>query len=243
MKSIIISADYKEDIDALSTGHRHSHHGRSDLLAHAPVRDEEMLSLLRALQLTMPHKSHWTIGIISTLHGEGVSSIARGLARIVSRTPSAKVLICDVAGDPRTRPSSQRSNSTALATRASYDVGEGRIEFTWLPGTQVAIGVLGDSGGMTSITHDVEAMRHMLSSVSDSFELTILDLPPVSESIVGPAIAKALDGVVLVVEAERTRTAAVQASQRTIKMHGGNVLGVVLNKRRFHIPNFIYRRL
>lgn len=240
MKSIIISSDYEEDIEAASsTGESF----RGDLLSHAPVRDEEMISLLRALQLTMPHKSHWTIGIIATLHGEGVSSIARGLARIVARTPNAKVLICDVAGDPRTRPSRGSSNSTALATRASLDHGAGRIEFTWLPGSQVAMGALGEPGGIHAIAADAESVRNMLSAVSDNFELTILDLPPVSESIIGPAMAKALDGVVLVVEAERTRAAAVQATQRTIKMHGGTVLGVVLNKRRFHIPNFIYRRL
>jgi Mrp family chromosome partitioning ATPase len=105
------------------------------------------------------------------------------------------------------------------------------------------MGALGEPGGIHAIAADAESVRSMLSSVSDNFELTILDLPPVSESIIGPAMAKALDGVVLVVEAERTRAAAVQATQRTIKMHGGNVLGVVLNKRRFHIPNFIYRRL
>jgi Mrp family chromosome partitioning ATPase len=242
MKSIIISADYEEDIEAANTGENY----RGDLLSHAPVRDDEMISLLRALQLTMPQKSHWTIGIISTLHGEGVSSIARGLARIVSRTPNAKVLICDVAGDAnssRSRPNNRPSNSTALATRASLDHGAGRIEFSWLPGSQVAVGALGEPGALNAIAADVESVRSMLSSVSDSFELTILDLPPVSESIIGPAMAKALDGVVLVVEAERTRSAAVQATQRTLRMHGGNVLGVVLNKRRFHIPNFIYRRL
>lgn len=238
MKSIIISSDYKEDIEALSTN---DNIRGGDLLSHAPVRDEEMISLLRALQLVMPPKPHWTLGIIATNHGEGVSSVARGLARIVSRTPNAKVLICDVAGDPRTRPRSGRGNSTALA-RASYDHGPGRIEFTWLPGSQVAMGALGEPGGIGAIAADAQAVRNMLSSVSDSFELTILDLPPVSESIIGPAMAKALDGVVLVVEAERTRSVAVQASQRTIAMHGGNVLGVVLNKRRFHIPDFIYRR-
>jgi Mrp family chromosome partitioning ATPase len=239
MKSIIISADYEEDIEALSSGESR----RGDLLSHAPVRDDEMISLLRALQLTMPQKPHWTIGIISTLHGEGVSSVARGLARVVARTPNAKVLICDVAGDARTRPSNKRSDSRALATRTSLDHGSGRIEFTWLPGSQVAMGALAEPAGMNAIASDVDSVRNMLSSVSDSFELTILDLPPVSDSILGPAMAKALDGVVLVVEAERTRAAAVQATQRTIKMHGGNVLGVVLNKRRFHIPNFIYRRL
>lgn len=238
MKSIIIASDYKSDIEALSEGEPYR---GGDLLLHAPVHDEEMISLLRALQLVMPAKGHWTIGLIATHHGEGVSSIARGLARIVSRTPNAKVLICDVAGDPRTRPG-RHSNSTALA-RASFDHGSRRIEFTWLPGSQVALGALGEPGGIGAIAADPESVRAMLSSVSDSFELTILDLPPVSESIVGPAMAKALDGVVLVVEAERTRSAAVQASQRTIAMHGGNLLGVVLNKRRFHIPNFIYNRL
>lgn len=241
MKSIIISADYEEDMEAMST----SESVRGDLLSHAPVHDDEMVGLLRALQLTMPQKSHWTIGLISTLHGEGVSSIARGLARVVSRTPNAKVLICDVAGDPRTRPGHNghgHGNSTAL-TRASFDNGAGRIEFSWLPGSQVAMGALAEPGAINALAADADSVRSMLSRVSDSFELTILDLPPVSESIIGPAMAKALDGVVLVVEAERTRAAAVQASQRTLRMHGGNVLGVVLNKRRFHIPNFIYRRL
>jgi Mrp family chromosome partitioning ATPase len=71
----------------------------------------------------------------------------------------------------------------------------------------------------------------------------ILDLPPVSESVVGPALAKAVDGVVLVVEAERTRSQSVRATHKTLQMYGGNVLGVVLNKRRFHIPEVVYRRL
>jgi Mrp family chromosome partitioning ATPase len=54
-------------------------------------------------------------------------------------------------------------------------------------------------------------------------------------------MSKALDGIVLVVEAERTRTPLVRATQKTIKGHGGTVLGVVLNKRRSHVPKFLYR--
>lgn len=237
MKSVIISADYAEDMEALSTVDGRG--GNADLINHAPVRDEEMISLFRALQASMPQKSHWTLGIISTLPGEGVSSIARGLARTVARTPNAKVLICDVAGDPR----AARPAEPNPFTRASVDAAGGRIEFTWLPGSQIAVGSFGEPGGMNAIAADVDSFHSMVSTVSAGFELVILDLPPVSQSIVGPALAKALDGVVLVVEAERTRSQAVRATQKTISMYGGNVLGVVLNKRRFHIPNFIYRRL
>jgi Mrp family chromosome partitioning ATPase len=240
MKSIIISADYAEDIQASS--HEHPHGDAADLVSQAPVRDDEMISLFRALQVGMPQKSHWTLGVISTSSGEGVSSIARGLARIVARTPGARVLICDVAGNPRGR--SESSNSRALATRSSYSDDMNRIEFSWLPGSnQIAVGSFGEPGQMHAIASDVETVRAMVSTVSAGFELVILDLPPVSESVVGPALAKAVDGVVLVVEAERTRSQSVRATHKTLQMYGGNVLGVVLNKRRFHIPEAVYRRL
>lgn len=244
MKSVIIAPDYAQDIEASSTPHPGAHPGGDrlsspELLQRAPVRDDEMISLFRALQTMMPQKSHWTLGIISTLPGEGVSSVARGLARIVARTPNAKVLICDVASDPRNRTRRDKHAST----RTSMGDGGGRIDFTWLPGSQIALGVLGEPGAMNAIAADVESVRSMVSNVSAGFELVILDLPPVSESVIGPALAKAVDGVLLVVEAERTRAAAVRATEKTLKMYGGNVLGVVLNKRRFHIPDFIYRRL
>ena len=242
MKSVIIAPDYAQDIEASSGPHAGPGDRLSspDLLARAPVRDDEMISLFRALQTMMPQKSHWTLGIISTLPGEGVSSVARGLARIVSRTPNAKVLICDVASDPRNR--TKRRDKYA-STRTSMGDGGGRIDFTWLPGSQIALGVLGEPGAMNALAADVESVRSMVSTVSAGFELVILDLPPVSESVIGPALAKAVDGVLLVVEAERTRAAAVRATEKTLKMYGGNVLGIVLNKRRFHIPDFIYRRL
>jgi protein-tyrosine kinase len=240
MKSVIIAPDYAQDMEASSEPAR----GPGDrlappeLLARAPVGDDEMISLFRALQTLMPQKAHWTLGIISTHPGEGVSSVARGLARIVSRTPNAKVLICDVASDPRSRKARDKD-----ATRTSVGDGGGRIDFTWLPGSQIALGVLGEPGAMNAIAADVESVRSMVHNVSAGFELVILDLPPVSESVIGPALAKAVDGVLLVVEAERTRAAAVRATEKTLRMYGGNVLGIVLNKRRFHIPDFIYRRL
>jgi Mrp family chromosome partitioning ATPase len=238
MKSIIIASDYAEDIEASS--HDNSHRDGADLVSRAPVRDDEMISLFRALQTSMPQKSHWTLGVISTSSGEGVSSVARGLARVVARTPNAKVLICDVAGNPRARD----RHALPSNTRTSVGDDAARIEFSWLPGSQqIAVGTFGEPGEMNAIASDVETVRAMVSSVSAGFELVILDLPPVSESVVGPALVKAVDGVILVVEAERTRAQSIRATHKTLQMYGGNVLGVVLNKRRFHIPDAIYRRL
>lgn len=235
MSSIIISSDYVEEVEALAKdGSRKL--TTVDALARVPVSDEEMISLLRTLQASGPDKPRWTLGIISTLPGEGVSTIARGLARIVAKNPKAKVLICNVPTDSDTR----RADFNRYNTSADYHPGQ--LDFTWLPGGQVAVGTFGEPGYMHTIASDFAAVTSMVNRLSSSFELVILDLPPVSKSVIGPAMSKALDGVVMVVEAERTRSLSVRATQKTIQVHGGTVLGVVLNKRRSHLPKFLSRQ-
>jgi Mrp family chromosome partitioning ATPase len=235
MSSIIISSDYVREVEALSQDSAKLK--TVDALARVPVRDEEMISLLRTLQSTDPDKTRWTLGVISTLPGEGVSTIACGLARIVAKNPRAKVLICNVPSD-----SSLRKPDPYQSLDGVGNYRPGQFDFTWLPGGQVAVGSLGEPGFMNAIASDIESVAAIMGRLSAGFELVILDLPPVSQSVIGPAVSKALDGIVLVVEAERTRSLSVRATQKTIKVHGGNVLGVVLNKRRFHIPDFIYKR-
>lgn len=235
MSSIIISSDYVEEVEALAKdGSRKL--TTVDALARVPVSDEEMISLLRTLQASGPDKPRWTLGIISTLPGEGVSTIARGLARIVAKNPKAKVLICNVPTDSDAR----RADFNRYNTSADYHPGQ--LDFTWLPGGQVAVGTFGEPGYMHTIASDFAAVTSMVNRLSSSFELVILDLPPVSKSVIGPAMSKALDGVVMVVEAERTRSLSVRATQKTIQVHGGTVLGVVLNKRRSHLPKFLSRQ-
>ena len=59
----------------------------------------------------------------------------------------------------------------------------------------------------------------------------------------GLAVASKVDGVILVVEAEKTRWQTVRKVKDSISRVGGNILGVVLNKRRYYIPQSIYKHL
>jgi len=76
----------------------------------------------------------------------------------------------------------------------------------------------------------------------ERFELVVIDLPQAVFSN-GPSIASLVDGVVIVVEAEKTRWQVALSMKETIIKSGGTVLGVVFNKRRLYIPQFIYNRL
>jgi Mrp family chromosome partitioning ATPase len=52
-----------------------------------------------------------------------------------------------------------------------------------------------------------------------------------------------VDAVVLVVKHGGTRREVVKRAKETIERSGGKILGVVLNKRKFPIPEFLYKRL
>jgi Mrp family chromosome partitioning ATPase len=56
-------------------------------------------------------------------------------------------------------------------------------------------------------------------------------------------VSRQVDGVVLVLAAEDTRWPVAERVKESIERSGGRVLGIVLNKRRYHIPPCIYRRL
>jgi Mrp family chromosome partitioning ATPase len=52
-----------------------------------------------------------------------------------------------------------------------------------------------------------------------------------------------VDAVVLVIRHGGTRREVVRRAKETVERAGGKILGVVLNKRKFPIPEFLYRRL
>ncbi|MEP6714782.1 MAG: Wzz/FepE/Etk N-terminal domain-containing protein [Terriglobia bacterium] len=56
-------------------------------------------------------------------------------------------------------------------------------------------------------------------------------------------IARECAAVVIVVEAEKTKFEVLEWTRREFRRIGVPVLGAVLNKRQFHIPEFIYRRV
>jgi Mrp family chromosome partitioning ATPase len=56
-------------------------------------------------------------------------------------------------------------------------------------------------------------------------------------------IGPKLDGTIMVVEAERTKREAALFAKRKLEEAGISLIGAVLNRRKMHIPEWLYRRL
>lgn len=82
-----------------------------------------------------------------------------------------------------------------------------------------------------------------LKSMRAVFDYIILDGPPVPSFSEARVLCPKVDGVVLVIEAGKTREQVAVRAKKDLEEAGGKVLGVVLNKRKFQIPGCIYKRL
>ena len=88
---------------------------------------------------------------------------------------------------------------------------------------------------------EMQDVGALMDSVREQYAFAILDAPPVLDSSATVMLAGASDGVILVIEAERERWEVAQRAVVLLKSARAAVLGVVLNKRQFHIPGFLYR--
>ena len=52
-----------------------------------------------------------------------------------------------------------------------------------------------------------------------------------------------IDHVVMVVESGKTKWEIINHQKNIISKAGGDIAGVILNNRRYYIPNFIYKYL
>jgi Mrp family chromosome partitioning ATPase len=88
-----------------------------------------------------------------------------------------------------------------------------------------------------------EDWRSRISGLRARYRYTIIDCPAVSTSGDVLSLAPHLDGVVVVVAANETRKAQVGNLERQIQMVNGKILGYLLNKRKYMVPDWLYKRL
>ena len=76
-----------------------------------------------------------------------------------------------------------------------------------------------------------------------SFDNILIDCGALKDSTDAAMLASRVDGVVIVVDAGQSRRQEILNSQRMIEKSGGKFLGFVLNKRRYPVPEWLYKRL
>jgi Mrp family chromosome partitioning ATPase len=75
------------------------------------------------------------------------------------------------------------------------------------------------------------------------FELIILGGDNMLNGGASTVFSDLVDGTILVMEAEKTRAPVAKKLKQTVEDGGGKVIGAILNRRKHHIPDWIYKAL
>ncbi|CAG0949749.1 Putative tyrosine-protein kinase YveL [Burkholderiales bacterium] len=176
--------------------------------------------------------------------GEGVSTVVAEFALFVSLRAGRRALVVDGHFDhPELSSAVSGSRGPGLRGLLSGSTADGdSVSATSVTNLSfLHSGTAHATGAMPLMERD--AVSAALARLRGSFDLVLIDGPPVSATSDALVLGAASDLCVLVIEAERTRREAARAAVDRLTQAGVRVSGAFLNKQRFHIPAAIYRRL
>ena len=181
--------------------------------------------------------------ICSALRFEGVSTLACLLARSLARSRKEPVLIVDAN---MRFPSIHKQFKLPLEG-GLLDVVNGKLD----PQASIKktgienLFVVTNGRPSTSVESIFETKKFIdcLSFWRTKHHFLIFDSSPILPYPDSLGLASILDGVILVVEFERTRREVVLKAKETLQAVSAPIVGVVINRIRHYIPDFLYRRL
>ncbi len=186
-----------------------------------------------------------TLGVISYERGSGTSTLARELSISCSRDCEIQTTLLDADLDNRSVAKSFGVKSNAPINR--FASGEVSLDECSVDvGNKLRIVPFGREKGSAHLNSSLEPLTARLRDVRKQVEgnqVMVVDLPPVRDFPEAAALARTLDNVVLVLESEKTTYAEVTKMLRYLDDGNANILCIVLNKTRRHVPGWIQRAL
>jgi Mrp family chromosome partitioning ATPase len=86
-------------------------------------------------------------------------------------------------------------------------------------------------------------LRARIAELRNEYDFVLIDIPAILPYGDAALLAHLTDGAVLVVGSNRTRRESARMAKESLETASVLILGAVLNKRLFPIPEAIYRKL
>lgn len=214
---------------------------REDTLPDGFIR--QMGILRNALEASFVSKKKRSLLFTSTTEGEGTTTIATNFARFLAMQGQHRILVCELNAR---RPSFAQVFSIN-GTRGMTDYFSQRTDLRSIVQTigpdEIDVLHVGRHDPTMIQIHLAQVLPEFLEDAFNLYDTIIIDAPPVIDCPETPPMAGLVDGVVMVVRVGRTKRDTVARAIERVSRFGGEVLGVVLNRKKFYIPEFLYKRI
>ncbi|MBP8131990.1 MAG: hypothetical protein KA184_20615 [Candidatus Hydrogenedentes bacterium] len=199
--------------------------------------EDKLLSLYQRIEAGMPGPRGPLVEVVGAHPGEEGARVARQFAKLAAARMGKRVLLLGAVGP-------------ALATEATSDwlemAANGELHedaFRIVGESNLCVSQMASNTSTLASVLAAPGLQRVLEEVRQQFDMTVVVAPALGASPEGYQLASIVDGVVVVVEAGKTRWQACKREIARMQAQGAKVLGIILNKRRYYIPNFVYRRI
>jgi Mrp family chromosome partitioning ATPase len=204
----------------------------------------ELAKLYRTIEAALPDMPNRAVQFVSAYESEGADAIAFEMAIIAARLIGKRVLFIDTS--PASARVRQQETLTTNPVPLDTLLLTGRPPheaIAQVAGTELYVAMLHAREDQDYPSASLTALEAAIDNLRPSFDLIVVDSPAILTDAFSMALAKLVDGSILVVEAERTRAPVALECKRLIDSAGGRIIGSILNRRRYYIPKFLYRLL
>jgi protein-tyrosine kinase len=216
---------------------------KSDKFKLDKVAREESLKLVQNVFLSRREGSPRVVVFCGIDSGSGCSGICAHTAETLASHKLGSVCLVDANLRAPSLPdffgvSNHFGLSDALRGQGAIRgfMKQVRLENLWLLSS-------GSLAAESSAIVSGDAMKARVDELRKEFDYVLIDSPALNTYADGVALGQLADGVVLVLEANRTRRDAASRVAENLRASHIQILGAILNKRTYPIPEAIYRVL
>jgi capsular exopolysaccharide synthesis family protein len=185
-----------------------------------------------------------TVMVVSCRSGAGATTTAALLAGTLAEGKRFRVCVVDV--NFRTSAIGNvfnlRENGGLADVLDQHVTFEARLQATERPNLSVL--TCGVKNGESPVELlEGESLGGLIVEMRKTFDFVIFDAAPVLQFPDAYALAPKVDGIIVVIDAERTSIEDGQRARKSLEDAGGRILGVVLNRERAYVPRLLGRWL
>jgi capsular exopolysaccharide synthesis family protein len=213
------------------------------MISNQAVAAQQDFRLIQRLFLS-PGKKNSLLTFASVERGSGSSWIVSRAARVLSNHfPRHKVLVVD---SNFRSPSQHRhfviDNKTGFAQFLT-DSAELSSVTRQIAGSNLYVLPSGSVSGEPYRLLLADVLQAGLEELRKQFDHILIDAPSITDYSDATLVARWSDGIILVVQADSTRHETAIRARDEVQAAQIPVLGAILNKRTFPIPESLYQKL
>ena len=206
-------------------------------------KEPELMVMAQNIAALLPGPDKNVIQFIGSRKGEGTSTLVREFAMVSAQHSIKPVLLVEA---DLMQPCQYQAFGIEAKSPLDHVLKEGKAldgVVSQVEKSNLFLATLSSKVQSALTARTFFNPTDMWKIVREQFSLILIDSSPASVTADSMALCETVDGIVLVVEAEKTRSAVVKKVRDHILMQEGNLLGMVFTKRKMYIPEFFYKFL